>query len=216
MKLPAFVAALLGIISYSSHAAVSPVSAIHLSVEQHSSTKAANAKPGTTVTVTKPGKPVKSNLAQHRWLTIKLSSNSAEPFDNLVVKYFFIGHDMKDHKMVVLQQGQRKAALAPRGSETVESEEAVNTYTEAHSELVPAKGGKGKSKGKPTTKKIPASGKKVIGYAVQVLNGSKIEIEEYSEKSYREIAASAPSMDASLLPKPGDKKPAPKKAPKKK
>ena len=205
MKLPAFAAALLGMMSLQAHSAVSP---IHMDVEQHSSTKAPKAK---------PGHPALSGLAQHRSLTIELSNNSSESFDNLVVKYFFIGHDLKDHKLMVLQQGQRKSSLAPRAKETVDSEEVTNIYTEAHSETSKSKGGKrgtGKSKGRGVVvKRIPASGKKVLGYAVLLMNGNKVEAEAYSEPSYKEIAAhAAPSLSG----KPTARKSAAKTSKKKK
>jgi hypothetical protein len=210
MKLPAFAAALLGMMSLQAHSAVSP---IHMDVEQHSSTKAPKAK---------PGHPALSGLTQHRSLTIKLSNNSSESFDNLVVKYFFIGHDLKDRKLVVLQQGQRKSSLAPRGKDTVDSEEVTNIYTEAHSETSKSKGGKGgkgKSKGRGVAvKRIPASGKKVIGYAVLLMNGNKVEAEAYSEPSYKEIAArGGPSQTGkSGAKKSGAKKSASKTSKKKK
>ena len=199
-KLPSFIVAFLSVLAFSAQAAVSP---IHMNIDQHSDTKRPK---------TKPGQPSMSNLEQHRSLTIKLFNNSAEPYDHLVVKYFFLGHDMKDHKITVLQQGQRKSALAPRGSDTVDSEEVTNIYTEAHDEASNSKG-RGKSKGGKSVKKIPASGRKVIGYAVQVFNGSQIEAESYGNPSYKEIVgASAPSQ----LPENNEaKKPAKKPAKKK-
>lgn len=203
MKLPSLAAALISVLSLQAHAAVS---AIHMDIEQHSSTKAPKAK---------PGHQALSNLAQHRSLTIRLSNNSAESFDNLVVRYFFIGHDMKDHTLKVLQHGQRKSSLGPRGKDTVESEEVTEIYTEAHSELSKGKGGRGgngHSKARLTAKKIPASGKKVTGYAVLLMNGNKIEAEEYSEPSYKEIAARG---GPSLMDEPAAKKKSAKKTPKK-
>ena len=207
IKLPSLIAAILGALAFSAQAAVSP---IHMTIDQHSDTKRPKAK---------PGHPSMSNLEQHRSLTIKLFNNSGEPFDHLVVKYFFLGHDLKDHKITVLQQGQRKSALAPRGGDTVDSEEVTNVYTEAHSEIANSKG-HGKSNGGKSgksAKKVPASGRKVIGYAVQVFNGNQIVAESYDNPSYKEIVgASAPSLSPDNN---GAKKPAaksPKKGAKKK
>lgn len=206
MKLPALALLFLGIIALHATAAIAPVSRVNISVEQHSSSKLPKAT---------PGHPPVSNIAQHRSLTIRLTNITGEPIDGVVVKYFFIGHDMKDHKMKVLQHGERKATLAPRKTEAVESEEAVNTYTEAHSEAAKSKGGsKGKSKGGTRTTKIPASGQKVTGYAVQVFVGSKLETEEYTTPSYKQVVGeSTPSIsEKSIDP---SKVPA-KKSPKKK
>ena len=200
MKLPGIALALLILLASHLHAAVSP---IRMDIEQHSETKRPKVK---------PGHPSMSNLEQHRSLTIKLQNNSAESFDHLVVKYFFLGHDMKDHKITVLNRGERKSALVPRGSDTVDGEEFTNVYTEAHNEVANSKG-RGKSKGRATAKKIPASGRKVIGYAVQVFNGSEIVAESYDNPSYKQIVgASAPS---NIPEKAAAKKPA-KKSPKKK
>ncbi len=191
MKLPAIALALFALLAAPLHAAVSP---IHMDIEQHSGTKQPQAK---------AGKRAQGANTQHRSLTIKLSNNSAEPIDGLVVKYFFLGHDVKDHNVKVLKQGERKSSLSPRGSDTVESEEVTSVYTDAHSE---AKKGKGKSKG--GSKKVAASGQKIIGYAVQVFNGSKVEAEYYSETSYKaKVLAAGPSISDA---------PAKKSAPKKK
>ena len=195
MRLPALAIALLAVLSFHAFAAISP---IRMEVEQHTATKAPTAK---------PGHPALSHLAQHRSLTIKLSNNSTDAFDHLVVKYFFLGHDMKDHNIKVLKRGERKSSLVPRGNETVESEEITSTFTEAHAEV-----GKGKGRGKPKSKKIPASGQKITGYAVQVLNGAKIEAEYYGEPSFKDkVKAAAPSLADGSANAPAKKSPAKKK-----
>ena len=203
MRLPALALIFLGFLALHARAAVSPISLV---VEQHTSSK---------LPKTKPGQPPLNNIAQHRSLTIKLTNISSEPMSSVVVKYFFIGHDMKDHKMKVLQHGERKASLGPRKTETVESEDAVNTYTEAHSEVSKSKGKSGgKSKGKPKASKVAASGQKVVGYAVQVFNGTKLEAEEYTAESFKQVVgASAPSISEQSA---DPSKAKPKKAPKKK
>ena len=199
MRLPLFAFVFLGFLALHASAAVSPIS---VAVEQHSSTK---------LPKTKPGQSSQSNVAQHRSLTIRLTNTSGEPMSGIVVKYFFIGHDMKDHKMKVLQHGERKASLSPRKTETVESEDAVNTYTEAHTALAKSKG---KSKGKPKAAKVAASGQKVVGYGVQVFNGTKLEAEQYSEQSYKQVVGeSTPSPSEQESANPS--KAPPKKAPKK-
>jgi len=198
MKLPALALLFLGFLALHAPAAIAPISRVNISVEQHSSSKLPKAT---------PGHPPVSNIAQHRSLTIRLTNMTGDAIDGIVVKYFFIGHDVKDHKLKVLQHGERKATLAPRKTEAVESEEAVNTYTEAHSEL-------SKSKGGAKATKVPASGQKVVGYAVQVFVGSKLETEEYSSSGYKQIVGeSTPSISE----KSADPSKAPaKKSPKKK
>lgn len=198
MKLPSFLAVLLALLAAPLHAAVGPIS---ITVEQSSKTKQPQAK---------AGKPAQGAKTQVRSVTVKLSNGSAETFDKLVVKYWFLGHDMKDHNIKVLKQGERKSALVPRGRDTVESEEVSSVYTEAHSEVTKGKGGKGKSKGGGGAKQVAASGEKITGYAVQVLNGTKVEAEYYSEPSYKDkVKVSAPSLQPQ--PKAAAKKSAPKK-----
>lgn len=190
MKLPSIAIALLLLLAGHLHAAISP---IHMDVEQRSSTKLAGAKAGTVVTMVKRGKSSQGQKAQHRSLAIKLSNNSSELVDSLVVKYFFLGHGMKDHNVKVLRAGERKATLPPRGTETIESEDVTFDYTEAHTEISRGRG-KGKG-GRNAAKRIPASGEKLTGYAVKLMRGSTVEAETYSEQSYKEIvAAYAPSI----------------------
>ncbi len=202
MKFPALALILISLLALHANAAVSPVS---LAVEPHDSSKRPKGK---------PGQSSQSNIQQHRSLTIKLTNISSEPVSGLVVKYFFIGHDMKDHKMKVLQHGERKADLPTRKTETVESEEAVNAYTEAHTAMSKSKGNsKGKSGNRSSAKKVAASGQKVMGYAVQVFRGGKLEVAEYSADSFKEIVGtSAPSIsEQSADPSKAPKKKAPKK-----
>lgn len=188
MNLPIIALVLLAPLTFCLHAAA--VVPIHMDIEQHSSTKPAGVKSETVVIITKRGQSAQGQKTQHRSLTIKLSNNSSELIDGLMVKYFFLGHDMKDHKIKVLKAGERKAAIPPRGMETVESEEVATNFTEAH--LQPSKG-KGKG-GKSSMKKIPASGEKIIGYAVKVMLGSNVAAESYSEPSYKKIVGAAPSI----------------------
>ena len=201
MKLAALVLALAAIFHASLHAAIGPV---RMEIEQHSATKLPKAT---------PGHPPVGEKTQHRSLTIKLSNVSEDALSSLVVKYFFLGHDMKDHNITVLRQGERKSSLAARGKETVESEEVTSAYTDAHTEVA-----KGRGKGRATARKVQASGKKITGYAVQVLNGAKVEAEFYSEPSYKAkvkaavpSAADAPSISGDPVTTTPPKKAPPKK-----
>ena len=165
MKLLILLAGTLLGISLPSHSEVSP---IRMDVEQKSKTEI---------------KPREIwNKTQIRSLTIKLSNNSANSFDNLVVKYWFFGREAEGNDVKILREGERKARLGPRGRETIESEQVAISYVEAHSEAP-----KGKSYG--AGKKVPASGQKIMGYALQVLDGSKVLAETYSEPSYRQKLA---------------------------
>lgn len=167
-------------------AAVSP---IHMDVEQTSKTEM---KPKALWDKT-----------QVRSLTIRLTNNSVESFDGLVVKYWFFGRDVTGHEVKVLNQGERKSSLTPRGKDFVESETVSSSYVEAHSEI---SGGKSKGKGGGAAKRVPASGQKIMGYAVQVLQGGNVLAETYSEPSYKQRLAEAPAPAATPAAAPKKKK----------
>ena len=120
---------------------------------------------------------------QSRALTITLQNMSKVQMDDLVVKYWFFARDEKSKDIHILKAGERKSTLAPSGKEEVETEKVESTYTDKHTEVSNAKG-----KGKPTVKKVEASGDKIAGHAVQVLQGGKIIAENYSEPSFKDKA----------------------------
>ncbi len=155
MKLPSLLLVIFSAATLSLHAQVSP---IRIAVEQVSKTE----------TKDKTGR----DKTQIRSLKISLNNNSAETFESLMVKYWFLGRDVKDPATKVVAEGERKSALTPRGKDLVESESVSKRYVEAHSD-----------KGK----KVPASGEKISGYAVRVLKDGKVLAEYYSEPSYKTL-----------------------------
>jgi len=193
MKLPAIVAAIFTATAFTAHAQLGPV---HLTVEQVSKT-----------TDTKPpakGQP-SHEKSQTRSLKIQVDNNSKEAFDGLVIKYWFLGHSMTEHGTKVLVEGERKATVAAHGREMVESEVVTKQYVEAHN--APAAAGKGKPAGK--VGKVPASGEKIMGYAVRAVKDGKVLAEYMSDVSYKEIidktGAAAPAPGAAAGAKPGAK-----------
>lgn len=159
--------------------ALAEVSPLRMEIEQSSKTAPKSKAP------TKG--PPASEKVQTRSLTVKLSNNSTESFDSLVVKYWFFGHSMTERESAPMKDGmgERKAALGPRGRETVDIPPFSSTYAEAHTE-----GG-----GRGAAKKVPASGDKITGYAVQVLNGDKILAETYSEPSFKSKLGVTPKVN---------------------
>jgi hypothetical protein len=164
MKSLALLLSLLAATTFSLSAQVSP---IRMTVEQVSKSE----------TKGKTG----SEKTQVRSLNIRLENNSNESFDDMQVKYWFFGRDMKSRDVTVINTGERKSSLAPRAKEIVESESVSSSYVEEHYEVAKGKGGKG---GKPT--KVPASGAKIMGYAVRLMKDGKVLSEYYSEPSYKE------------------------------
>ena len=149
---------------------------------------------------------------QSRSLKITVNNNSPTAFDGLVVKYWFIGHDEGSRENKVITAGERKSTLAPRGKDVIESEQATAHFVEAH--YAAAKGGKGGA-----AAKIPASGEKITGHAVRVVQGDKVLAEYYSEPSLKEIVEKggtpAPKPAAGAKPAAPAAKPGAKPAAKK-
>ena len=164
MKSPALLLAVFTASTLFLHAEVGP---IRLTVEQVRKLEVKTDK----------GKP-SHDKTQVVSLKIRLDNNSAEAFDGLSVKYWFIGHAVTEHASKPLVEGERKAALAPRGKETVESEVVSKTYAEEHYDVA-------KKGAKPT--KVPASGEKIVGYAVRVIKDGKVLSEYYSDLAYKPL-----------------------------
>jgi hypothetical protein len=164
MKLPFLLLALASVVTAPLHAQVSPV---RMTVELSNKTTSPPKEP--------------HDKTQTRSLKITLYNNSAEAFDGLAVKYWFVGHPAGSNDSKVMTQGERKSSLAARSKDIVDSEVATSHYVEAHNQA--AKGGKGGGGGK--SNKVPASGDKITGYAVRVLKDDKILAEYYSEPSVK-------------------------------
>ena len=190
MRLPTLLLAIFAATAISTRAEVSP---IRITVEQIAKSEA-KVDPKTKAAPT-------HEKTQVRSLKIQLDNNSAQAFDGLSVKYWFIGHPMTERAAKPIVEGERKASLTPRGREVVESELVSKHYVEEHYEV--QKGGKG---GKPT--KVPASGEKIIGYAVRVLKDGKMLSEFYSDPAYKALIKDGDQPAAPVAPaaaKPGAK-----------
>ena len=202
MKIPSFIAAILTATAFAAHAEISPV---HMTVELISKSAASTAAKG------QPS----AGKTQTQSLKIQLDNSSTkESFDSLVVKYWFFGHGMTEHGTKVLVEGERKASLAPRAKELVESEIVTKQSTEAHASA-PVKGKTGGGgAGAGASNRVPATGEKLTGHAVRLMKDGKMIAEYYSDSSLKAIldkpAAAAPAPSAAVGAKPGAK-PAPGK-----
>jgi hypothetical protein len=122
----------------------------------------------------------KFKKTQEKKLKIIVSNNSSADA-NLIVKYFFFGHGAKDHDTEILDKGDKAASVKSHATEIVETPKASATFNEAHYEKKGGGGGGGGGGGK----KIEASGNKLTGYGVQVLNGGTVVAEYFSEPSLK-------------------------------
>jgi len=197
MKLTSFIAALVTATAFAAHAGLSP---IHMAVEL------ANKSGATGAGKRQPSGQPSAGKTQAQSLKIRLENSSTkDSFDNLVVKYWFFGRSMTERGVKVLVEGERKVSLAARAKELVESEVVTKSYTEAHNNLVmggnPVRGGgQGGGQGAVQSVKVPASGEKIMGHAVRLMNDGKVVAEHFSDVTYKAIidkpAAAAPAPAA--------------------
>ena len=124
----------------------------------------------------------KFKKTQEKSLKIFVTNGSATDLNNLSVKYYFFGHDVRDHEAELLDRGERPASVKARATEIVETPAAKASATEAHSV---------KGKGKGGGKKVAATGEKLTGYGVQVFSGEKMLAEYFSAPSLKEKAGGA-------------------------
>jgi len=190
MKLTSFIAALVTATAFAAHAALSP---IHMAVEL------VNKSGATGAVKRQPSGQPSAGKTQAQSLKIRLENSSTkDSFDNLVVKYWFFGRSMTERGVKVLVEGERKVSLAARAKELVESEVVTKSYTEAHNNLV--MGGQGGGQGAVQSVKVPASGEKIMGHAVRLMNDGKVVAEHFSDVTYKAIidkpAAAAPAPAA--------------------
>ncbi len=122
---------------------------------------------------------------QERSLTIILQNNSNESFDGLVVKYWFFTRDPKGRNPAVLKQGEKTASLGPRSRDACETETVSSTYTREHTELERVNGQANNPQGNVAVKKVPASGRKIAGYAVKLYSAGSVVAEYYSEPGFK-------------------------------
>jgi hypothetical protein len=150
--------------------------AISLSVEQKSE-------------VESKGK-TNDNKTQSRTLKISMSNLGREEV-NVSVRYFFFAREMKTGEESVMKRGSKIAALPANSEVKIESETVTSSFVEEHSEIEKGKGGKGK-KNNSKLKKVAASGNRITGYAVQVVQGNAVVASYYSSPSIEQKLAARP------------------------
>jgi hypothetical protein len=123
---------------------------------------------------------------QEKKLKIFVSNNSSADA-NLTLKYYFFGHGAKDREMDVLEKGEKTALVKSHATEVVETPATKATFGEEHYETKKGGGGgnRGRGGGMQLGKKIQASGNKLTGYGVQILNGGMVVAEYFSEPSLK-------------------------------
>lgn len=124
---------------------------------------------------------------QKRSLKIAVTNASSEDKNALKLKYFFFGKDAGENDMLLLEKGARTANIPARQTVIVETPTISRKFVEEHYDT--KKGGG--QRGARISKKVEASGQKIVGYGAQVFEGDKLEAEYFSQ----------PSLKAKVAPK---------------
>lgn len=103
---------------------------------------------------------------QSRILTTTLSNFNKDAVPDVQVKWWIFGHNMKDHGLIILKQGESKVVVPSNGRIEVASPEITVTGTREHN--VSTRSGRGR-RSRTSTKEVPASGQEYFGYAVEVV-----------------------------------------------
>jgi hypothetical protein len=126
---------------------------------------------------------------QSKALKVHVSNASTADAMGLTVRYFYFGKTVNEGETAVLEKGERKANVLAHATVVVEAPEIEMVYTEEHGKRTDGKGGPGAPRGNFSGRQknaryrtVEATGTKVTGYGVQVLSGSQIVAESFSER----------------------------------
>lgn len=120
-------------------------------------------------------KPSKGGENQEKVLDISVHNGSKRFENELIVRYWFIGRDMKTFQSTLLDGGESSASLKPHETLKITSDPVKGSVT--RKQISPGKMGE-------------ATGVKVAGYAVQVIRAGKVLAEAYQESVYKKVIGS--------------------------
>ena len=115
---------------------------------------------------------------QSRILNTEIANYGSDAVSNITVKWRIYGHNMKDHKLVVLSEDTSNVMIPAKKTIDVSSPQIKVSGTREHK--VSSRNGRGK-RSRTTTKTVPASGQEYYGYAVEVYQGKTLIASEYSK-----------------------------------
>ena len=148
-------------------------------------------------------------INQEKAIAITLRNASAKPEAGVLVRYWFIGRDMKTMKNTLLDGGESTADLKPSSSTVINSEPTKSSYTQkqifVQAAAKPGMGGgaKGGQPAAPPAKPAEAGGTKISGYAVQVISKEgKVVAETFLESGYKQLVGSDGNKPGPLFKKP--------------
>jgi hypothetical protein len=129
----------------------------------------------TTPTSATANKPKTAGDNPEKMMVVNIRNASKRYEKELIVRYWFIGLDMKTMRPALLDGGETSAELKPNASITVTSDSVKGSVVRT----MPGPGRLG-----------TATGMKVAGYAVQVIQKDKVIGEAYQEVAYKKLIGS--------------------------
>lgn len=109
-------------------------------------------------------------VTQFKTLNIQLSGKPKTP-ETRVMKWTAYGRDVQSNDVRVIDSGEIPVSLSSSGTQTTESKQISTTYTPDHSVVTSSGRGRGRS---PRAKRVEGSGVKYLGYAIQVMDGTRL------------------------------------------
>jgi len=149
---------------------------------------AAAASPFLTVDIKIKGKADykgASTKTQIRTLNVEIGNYNKDAVPDVKVKWWIFGHNMKEHKLIVIKEGESKVVVPAKSDSVFTSPEVKVTGTREH-KVSSRKRGRGGRRGRISTKTIPASGQEYYGYAVEVYSGNIQIAADYTKPSIKE------------------------------
>ncbi len=150
------------------------LAAVEVAAEMLAYREKKETSPGEVESTKKSMTPSKSN-AQDKMISISLRNTSRKPENELVVRYWFIGRDMKTYKTSVFDGGETSAQLKANGTFSLTTDPAKGTVVR-----------KAASPGKMGE----ATGVKIVGYGVQVIKADKVVGESFLESEHKKLVGS--------------------------
>lgn len=114
-------------------------------------------------------------------LNVAVTNSSGEELA-LTLKYYFFSRSLQGGKLTLMKTGERPFVLKSHGIATVATETVSAKHVTAHIEG--ATQDTPQQRGNPGTR-VPASGERIVGHAVQILQGGKVLVENFSEPSLK-------------------------------
>lgn len=147
----------------------------------------------------KPGMAPKAT-AQEK--ALKITVKSSKPESGTVVRYWFVGRDMKSNKVALLDGGESPANLKGTADEIITTK-AVKVSSKPKSAFAAKPGAKpGAAPAAPAGGAAASDSIKLVGYGVQVIKENAVIAEFFSEPGVKQVIGSTGKTPGALFQAP--------------